>query len=132
MFIIIYIYGTIGSMFFESVNPVLWGNVSISMLTLFRVFTLEDWTDVMYETMEAYPLSWIFYVSFIFLITFILLNIMVAIVIDTWQESRIDQKKDIRSGDDLLKHEAIDSRLTTLENRIDSFQRRMLENKRLT
>jgi voltage-gated sodium channel len=41
------------------------------MLTLFRVATFEDWTDVMYETMAVYPLSWIYYLTFIFVIAFI-------------------------------------------------------------
>ena len=36
--------------------------MSIAMLTLFRVATYEDWTDVMYETMEVYQLSWIYYI----------------------------------------------------------------------
>ena len=50
---------------------------------------------------------------------------MVAIVIDAWQEGRIDQEKDIRSGDDLLKHEPIDSRFTTLENRIEQIEKKV-------
>lgn len=45
MFVIFYIYAAIGSMYFHSINEVLWGDVSISMLTLFRVATFEDWTD---------------------------------------------------------------------------------------
>ena len=45
MFVIFYIYAAIGSMFFHNINDVLWGDVSISMLTLFRVATFEDWTD---------------------------------------------------------------------------------------
>ena len=127
MFILFYMYGTLGNMFFGKINPFLWGNVSISMLTLFRIVSLEDWTDVMYETMEVYPLSWIYYLSFIFLVTFIFLNIMVAIVIDAWQEGRIDMEKDIRSDDDLLKHEPIDSRFTTLENRIEQIENSLLQ-----
>jgi len=82
MFVIFYIYAAIGSMFFHQINEVLWGDVSISMLTLFRVATFEDWTDVMYETMAVYPLSWIFYLSFIFLTAFIFLNMMVGTVLE--------------------------------------------------
>jgi len=49
MFIIFYIYAAVGSTLFETINPVLWGDITISMLTLFRIMTFEDWTDVMYE-----------------------------------------------------------------------------------
>ncbi len=82
MFVIFYIYAAIGSMFFNQINEVLWGDVSISMLTLFRVATFEDWTDVMYETMAVHPLSWIYYLSFIFLTAFVFLNMMVGTVLE--------------------------------------------------
>jgi voltage-gated sodium channel len=82
MFVIFYLYGAAGSIMFENINPVLWGDVSISMLTLFRVATFEDWTDVMYETMAIYPLSWMFYLTFIFLTAFIFLNMMVGTILD--------------------------------------------------
>jgi voltage-gated sodium channel len=81
MFIIFYIYGAIGSMLFAAVDETLWGDVAIAMLTLFRVATFEDWTDVMYATMEVYPLSWIYYLTFIFLTAFIFLNMMVGAVL---------------------------------------------------
>ncbi len=83
MFIIFYIYAVIGSLLFAEINDVLWGDVSISMLTLFRIATFEDWTDVMYETMEVYPMSWVFYLTFIFLTAFVFLNMMIGVVIET-------------------------------------------------
>jgi len=94
MFVIFYIYGAVGSILFEAINPQLWGDVAISMLTLFRVATFEDWTDVMYETMVVYPLSWTFYLSFIFLTTFVFLNMMVGIVLDvlTREHEKFDRE----------------------------------------
>ena len=86
MFVIFYIYAAIGSMYFSSINEVLWGDVSISMLTLFRVATFEDWTDVMYETMAVHPLSWIYYLTFIFLTAFIFLNMMVGTVLEVMSQ----------------------------------------------
>lgn len=82
MFIIFYIYGAIGSLLFGHINEDLWGDVSVAMLTLFRVVTFEDWTDVMYETMAVYPLSWLFYVTFIFLTAFVFLNMMVGAILE--------------------------------------------------
>lgn len=86
MFVIFYIYAAIGSMIFHSINEVLWGDVSISMLTLFRVATFEDWTDVMYETMAVHPMSWIYYLTFIFLTAFIFLNMMVGTVLEVMSQ----------------------------------------------
>ena len=90
MFVIFYIYGAVGSMFFGHINEFLWGDVSIAMLTLFRISTFESWTSIMYETMAIYPLSWMFYLSFIFLTTFTFLNMMVGTVLDVMsEESRL-------------------------------------------
>lgn len=86
MFIIFYIYTAIGSTFFAKINPTLWGDISISMLTLFRVMTFEDWTDVMYETMTVYSLSWIFYLTFIFFTTFAFLNMVIGIVVSVLED----------------------------------------------
>ncbi len=86
MFVIFYIYAAVGSMAFGHINPELWQDVSISMLTLFRIATFEDWTDVMYETMNVYSLSWIYYLSFIFLTAFIFLNMMVGTVLEVMSE----------------------------------------------
>ncbi len=86
MFIIFYIYAAIGSTLFSTINPTLWGDIAISMLTLFRVMTFEDWTDVMYETMQVHPFSWIFYMSFIFLTTFAFLNMVIGIVVNVMED----------------------------------------------
>lgn len=86
MFIIFYIYAAVGSHLFGMINEVLWGNIAISMLTLFRVMTFEDWTDIQYETMEVYPLSWIFYLTFIFFTAFAFLNMVIGIVVGVMEE----------------------------------------------
>ncbi len=98
MFIIFYIYAATGSMFFSKINQELWGNITVSMLTLFRVATFEDWTDVMYETMITYPLSWSFYISFIFIVAFVFLNMMIGIVLETLQSEHESFSRDSGEG----------------------------------
>lgn len=93
MFIIFYIYAAIGSTVFGNINTNLWGDISLSMLTLFRIMTFEDWTDVMYETMEVYPLSWLFYLSFIFLTTFAFLNMVIGIVVNVLEQENARVKE---------------------------------------
>lgn len=105
MFIIFYIYAAVGSFLFQTINPDLWGNIAISMLTLFRVMTFEDWTDVQYETMEVYPFSWIYYLSFIFFTAFAFLNMVIGIVVNVMEEehakARQESKKDEPTISDL-------------------------------
>ncbi|GAB3106663.1 ion transporter [Pseudomaricurvus hydrocarbonicus] len=101
MFIIFYIYAAIGSTFFASVNPELWGDIAVSLLTLFRVMTFEDWTDVMYETMTEYPLSWFYYLSFIFFTAFAFLNMIIGIVVNVLEEEhqRVAKAEAVAAGE---------------------------------
>ena len=119
MFIIFYVYGAVGNLFFSDINEMLWGDIGVSMLTLFRVATLEDWTDVMYETMEIYPLSWIYYLSFIFFSTFIFLNMMIGVVINVLQEEHTRVDKEHKEAPDNLSNEEnlirIERRLVAIE-----------------
>ena len=93
MFIIFYIYAAVGATFYDKINPDLWGDISLSMLTLFRVMTFEDWTDVMYETMTVYPLSWIYYLTFIFLTAFAFLNMVIGIVVNVLEDEHAKERK---------------------------------------
>jgi voltage-gated sodium channel len=54
--------------------------------------TFEDWTDVMYETMDVYPLSWIFYLTFIFLTAFAFLNMVIGIVVNVLEDENAKEK----------------------------------------
>lgn len=79
--IFFYIYAVIGNSAFAEINPSLWGDLGRSMLTLFRVMTLEGWTEVMYETNAYYGWSWAYYVSFILLTAIVCLNLLVGVVV---------------------------------------------------
>eukprot|EP00937_MAST-01D_sp_MAST-1D-sp2_P003360 g3360.t1 len=48
LFLIFYLYAIVGIMLFKSNDPWHFGSLETAMLTLFRMSTLEDWTDVMY------------------------------------------------------------------------------------
>ncbi len=94
LFIIFYIYAAIGSTFFGEINPTLWGDIALGMLTLFRVMTFEDWTDVMYETMTVYGFSWIYFLSFIFFTAFAFLNMVIGIVVSALEKEQSQLNKD--------------------------------------
>lgn len=123
MFIIFYIYAAVGSLFFADINKELWGDISIAMLTLFRVMTFEDWTDVMYETMEVYTLSWLFYLTFIFFTAFAFLNMVIGIVVNTLQEEsdRIQLEEQGRTA--ITLHE-IQDEIHELKQMVQSLQKR--------
>lgn len=124
MFIIFYIYGAMGSIFFSHINATLWGDISIAMLTLFRIATFEDWTDVMYETMAAYPVSWIYCLSFIFLTAFVFLNMMVGTILEVMTEEQDAQTR--KEAHD--ERQQMADKLDRLEHQLAQISR-MLENR---
>lgn len=99
MFIIFYIYAAVGATFFAHINPVLWGDITVAMLTLFRVMTFEDWTDVMYETMEVYGFSWIYFITFIFFTAFAFLNMVIGIIVRVLEDEHERELKEKAEAD---------------------------------
>jgi voltage-gated sodium channel len=96
------------------------------MLTLFRVATFEDWTDVMYETMAVYPLSWAYYLSFIFVIAFIFLNMMIGIVLETLQKEH--ERMDLAAGTgEAAEVHWIREHTEAMEARLERIERLLLE-----
>ncbi len=115
MFIIFYIYAAIGSTFYAAINPDLWGDIAISMLTLFRVMTFEDWTDVMYETLAVYPLSWIYYLSFIFFTAFAFLNMVIGVVVNVLNDEYEKDRQRKAIGEKELTLEDLDTKIEELK-----------------
>ncbi|ADE55680.1 ion transporter [Coraliomargarita akajimensis] len=116
LFLLFYVYAVIGVMLFSGNDPVHFGNLWTSFLTLFRIVTLEDWTDVMYlqmygsdiyqgynlavaelaTTPRAMPvISVVYFVSFVLLGTMVMLNLVIGVIIngmDDAQKELADRK----------------------------------------
>ena len=89
MFIFIYIWGAIGTLFFDEINPEGWGNIGGAMLTLVQVATYDDWAAIMRELIVVYPVAWIYFVSFIIINAVVLLNMVIGVIVDVMtKESR--------------------------------------------
>ncbi|MBL1432128.1 MAG: ion transporter [Gammaproteobacteria bacterium] len=86
--VIFYMYAVAGFHFFHEHDPTHWESLPISLLTLFRVLTLEDWTDVMYTAMEMNPYSWIYFVTFVIICTFVVINLFIAVVLNNLDEAK--------------------------------------------
>ena len=89
LFIILYIYATIGSILFSTNIPERWSDVGVAMITLFQVLTLSSWEQVMLPLQEVYWWAWIYFFSFIIICGITMLNLLIAILVDVV----INQKK---------------------------------------
>lgn len=115
MFVEFYIFAAIGSILFSDISPIHWGNVGLSMLTLFQTATLEGWPDLMYQSLEVQRFSWIFFVVFIILNALIFMNMIIGVIIDVIIESNDD-----KTPENIRLLNEIQNKLETLESKIDS------------
>ncbi len=114
LFLLFYLYGVAGTFLFADNDPVHFRNLQLSMLSLFRACTLEDWTDLMYINMygsDAYgydaamlaqwqPASHampvfgaIYFVSFVLLGTMIILNLFIGVIMNGMDEAQKDAEE---------------------------------------
>ena len=109
--LLFYIYGTMAVFLYSENDPIHFRNLQTSILSLFRIVTLEDWTDVMYINMygsENYGYSsqdlekWnptsssspagaaFFFVSFVLIGTLIVLNLVIGVIMNSMDESHAE------------------------------------------
>lgn len=123
MFIIFYIYAIIGNFYFEALPSGLWKDFLVSMLTLFRVLTFEDWTDVMYEAMEVYPWAWAYFVSFVIIAAFVFFNLFVAVIIGEMQKLQEQEMKD-EIHEDSLKLDTLLLEMKALREEVQELKKK--------
>lgn len=113
LLLLFYIYAVAAVLFFGHNDPVHFENLQIAFLSLFRVVTLEDWTDVMYINMfgcdnygygdmmdrctdpSASPLgASLFFVSFVLIGTMIFLNLFIGVIMEGMDEAKTEMAKE--------------------------------------
>ena len=122
MFIMFYIYAAVGSFLFEGINKTLWGDIAVAMLTLFRVVTFEDWTDVMYTAMELSPAYALYFVSFVVVGTFVVVNLFIAVVINNLDEAKYAHLKKLEHPD---LHDQLMSTMVETKSNLESLEKQL-------
>tara|TARA_Y100000768_G_scaffold376312_1_gene348228 strand:+ start:245 stop:928 length:684 start_codon:yes stop_codon:yes gene_type:complete len=88
LFIILYIYATMGSILFGQDDPQRWADLGISLITLFQVLTLSSWENVMLPLQTLYWWAWIYFFSFIAICSVTILNLVIAILVDVVNDQK--------------------------------------------
>ena len=95
MSIVVYIYAIMGYHLFHELDPARWGNLGLSVLTLFNIITLDNWTNVMNTAMRHYPWAWVYFVSFVVVGTFVVINMFIAIIINSLDDAKRERPPEI-------------------------------------
>lgn len=84
----LFFYGMIGVQLFGEELPERWANIGSAMLTLFTVLTLEGWNEILFTAQEVTRFAWVFFVSFVLIGSFLVINVLIAIIINSVEEAR--------------------------------------------
>ena len=123
--VIFYVYGVAGHYLFADVDPTHWRSLGISLLSLFRIVTLEDWTDIMYTAMAAYWWAWIYFVSLVLVGTFVVFNLIIAVVISNHDRATQEglHEKYARLREDLGERSRTDALLMEIHEMREALNR---------
>ncbi len=88
----LFVYGMIGVQLFGDELPERWDDIGTAMLTLFTVLTLEGWNEILFTAQEVTRFAWVFFVSFVLIGSFLVINVLIAIIINSVEEAREAEK----------------------------------------
>ena len=87
--VIFYIASVMATKLFSEAFPQWFGTLGESAYTLFQIMTLESWSmGIVRPVMGTHPYAWIFFVPFVIITSILVLNLVVAIVVDSMQSAK--------------------------------------------
>ncbi len=148
LILLFYVYAVAATFMFSQNDPVHFATLPLSMLSLFRAVTLEDWTDLMYinrdgcanygydgmehlcTASEAFPIgSPVIFVSIVLLGTMIILNLFIGVIMNGMDAAREEnelaeqeRKREARGEQEPALAEEIDM----MVRQLDRFQNRLM------
>lgn len=147
MSILFYMYAVMGIFFFRDNDPGHFGDLSKALTTLFRVVTLEDWTDVMYTAYygsDVYhaqgpvPVGpepqafgyWgvAYFASFVIFGAMVMINLFIGVVLTSLTEAQADQlraKLHLEDGENADNHQLISRSLSNIEKELSDIRNRL-------
>lgn len=134
LFLLFYIYAVIGTFMFGQNDPIHFGSLQVSMMTLFKTITLEGWIDFMniqvygsnvigYEQFpdmarvpSSHPIAApVYFLSFILLGTMIMLNLFIGVIINGMEETNKEEEiKELAKIREQLKNISVEQEINLI------------------
>ncbi|WP_439637387.1 ion transporter [Oceanicaulis sp.] len=89
--VIFYVASVMGAKLFSGTHPQFFGDLGGSAYTLFQVMTLESWSmGIARPVIAEHPFAWIYFVGFVIVTSFAVLNLFIAVIVDSMQSKHFD------------------------------------------
>ena len=135
--VLFYVYAIVGVFVFGPTDPMHFGDLHHAFVTLFKILTLEGWTDIMnahvfaeseegsLQIISIWP--FFYFSSFILIGAMIIMNLFIGVIMNSMEESKKELTQEINEikykdndTDELYKH--IIDRLDALNDEIKSLK----------
>ena len=126
--LLFYIYAVAGIHLFGKTDPANFGSLGSSLLTLFRIVTLDNWGDIFLIQMNQVPVVKvaIYFITFIVFGTMIILNLFIGIIMNSMSEMHAEIAELDRARHEQEAGAAtLEDELKTLESELRELQTRM-------
>jgi voltage-gated sodium channel len=106
LLLVFYVSAVMATKLFGAEFPQWFGSVGASMFSLFQIMTLESWSmGIARPVMEAFPLAWAFFVPFVIATSFTVLNLFIALIVNSMQVVHEQENKTAECREELAHGE---------------------------
>jgi voltage-gated sodium channel len=88
MLLIFYVFAVMAVKLFGGVMEEQFGDLGTAFLTLFQLMAMDDFGNVVRQTMEHKPWAWLYFFPFTIIATFVVLNLFIGVIVESIQTLR--------------------------------------------
>ena len=121
LLLVFYVGAVMATKLFGSDFPDWFGSIGASMYSLFQIMTLESWSmGIVRPVMQVYPLAWMFFIPFIVVTSFAVLNLFIALVVNSMQSLHEQTTESVRQEASVAhdEREALQQQLTRISEEL--------------
>ena len=113
--LVFYVAAVMATKLFGEEFPEWFGGIGTSMYSLFQIMTLESWSmGIVRPVMEVHPGAWAFFVPFIVVTTFTVLNLFIALIVNSMQSLQAEANEHLRA-EAVIAHDEREQLLNRIE-----------------
>lgn len=124
--VLVYLYAIVGHALFGEELPEDWGTAGSAMFTCFRILTLDNWDTLFSAADEVSGWAVVYFLSFILLATFLVMNIVIAVVVNSVEEARrveLAENVDVFAETTAAEAPELAERIVAMRTALDELER---------